>query len=65
MLKHWIQSQTDRVIGKAYLLAVLTYGSLFLLGGSVLLLHRWVGWWVALLITGSIIVQEVYCFRRE
>jgi hypothetical protein len=33
--------------------AFLIYGSLFLLGGIVLLIHVWLAWWIAFLITGG------------
>ena len=61
--KRWIRYHTDRLVGKAYLLAALIYGSLFLLGGLVLLLHHWLAWWIALLIAGSVIIAAGVLFQ--
>jgi hypothetical protein len=53
-LKHVLEAQTDKIAGVLILLVALIYGSLFLLGGVVLLLHLW----LSMLITGGLIVGE-------
>jgi uncharacterized membrane protein len=55
-LKRLIEVQTDKIVGMLFLLIALIYGSLFLLGGIVLLIHLWLDWWLAFLITGFVIV---------
>ena len=47
-----LEAQTDKIAGVLILLVALIYGSLFLLGGVVLLLHLW----LSILITGGLIV---------
>ena len=56
-LRRLIESQTNNVIGILSLLIALLYGSLLLLGSVVVLLHVWLTWWLALLITGSATVS--------
>ncbi|HJU12636.1 MAG TPA: phage holin family protein [Candidatus Binataceae bacterium] len=51
-LKRLIEAQTDNIVGMLALVVALTYGSLFLLGGIVLLIHLWLAWWLSFLITG-------------
>jgi Putative Actinobacterial Holin-X, holin superfamily III len=51
-----VKAQTDKIAGMLLLVVVLSYGSLFVLGGIVLLLHLWLAWWIAFLITGTAIV---------
>ena len=51
-LKRLIEAQTDNIVGMLVLVIALGYGSLFLLGGVVLLIHLWLAWWLAFLITG-------------
>jgi Putative Actinobacterial Holin-X, holin superfamily III len=51
-----LKAQTDKIAGMLLLVVVLSYGSLFVLGGIVLLLHLWLAWWIAFLITGTAIV---------
>jgi hypothetical protein len=46
-----------------FLLVALVYGSLFLLGGIVLLLHLWLDWWLAFLITGFVIIGAGVLFQ--
>ena len=65
MFKRWIQSQTDKIVGKVFLLTTLIYGSLFLLGGVVLLIHHWLSWWVAFLITGVVIILAGVLFQMR
>ena len=52
-LQQVVEAQTDRVFGMLALLVAVSYGSLFLLGGIVLLIHVWLAWWIAFLITGA------------
>jgi hypothetical protein len=44
MLKRVIEAQTDKIVGMLFLLVALSYGSLFLFGGIVLLIHLWLEW---------------------
>jgi hypothetical protein len=55
-LQRVVESQTDRIIGVMFLLVACAYGSLFLLGGVVLLIHLWLDWWLSLMITGSVVM---------
>jgi hypothetical protein len=54
--KRRLEAQIEKVVGVLILLVALIYGSLFLLGGAILLLHWWLAWWLSMLITGSVIV---------
>jgi Putative Actinobacterial Holin-X, holin superfamily III len=51
-----LEAQTDKIAGVLFLIVALSYGSLFLLGGIVLLIHLWLAWWLSFLITGAAIV---------
>jgi hypothetical protein len=51
-----LEAQTDKIAGMLFLIVALSYGSLFLLGGIVLLIHIWLAWWLSFLITGAAIV---------
>jgi hypothetical protein len=51
-----LEAQTNKIAGMLLLVVALSYGSLFLLGGIVLLLHLWLPWWLSFLITGAVIV---------
>jgi Putative Actinobacterial Holin-X, holin superfamily III len=51
-LRRLIEAQTDNIVGMLVLVIALGYGSLFLLGGVVLLIHLWLAWWLSFLITG-------------
>jgi putative superfamily III holin-X len=51
-----LEAQTDKIAGMLFLIVALSYGSLFLLGGIVLLIHLWLAWWLSFLITGAAIV---------
>jgi hypothetical protein len=51
-----LEAQTDKIAGMLLLVVALAYGSLFLLGGVVLLIHLWLAWWLSFLITGTAIV---------
>jgi hypothetical protein len=51
-----VESQTEKITGLLFLLVACAYGSLFLLGGVVLLLHLWLDWWLAFLITGALVM---------
>jgi hypothetical protein len=52
-LRRLIEVQTDKIIGLVVMAAFVIYGSFFLLAGIVLLIHVWLAWWIALLITGG------------
>ena len=51
-----LEAQANKIAGMLLLVVALSYGSLFLLGGIVLLLHLWLPWWLSFLITGAVIV---------
>ena len=51
-----LEAQTAKIAGVLFLIVALSYGSLFLLGGIVLLIHLWLAWWLSFLITGAAIV---------
>jgi hypothetical protein len=55
-LSRMVESQTERVLGAVLLLVALIYGSMFILGGVVLLIHQWLAWWMAFGITGIVII---------
>ena len=61
----WIEVQTDKIVGMLFLLVALSYGSLFLLGGFVVLIHHWLAWWLAFLITGVAIVAVGIFFQMR
>jgi hypothetical protein len=65
MFKRWVQRQTDKIVSKAFLLTALIYGSLFLLGGLVLLIHLWLAWCLAFLIAGVTIIWAGVLFRMR
>jgi hypothetical protein len=56
LLKRIIAAQGERLVGIIIMLVALSYGSLLLLGGVVLLIHLWLAWWLSLLITGAALV---------
>jgi hypothetical protein len=58
-----LEAQTDRIAGMLFLIVALSYGSLFLLGGIVLLVHLWLAWWLSFLITGAAIVMAGVFFQ--
>ena len=58
-----LESQVDKIAGMLFLLVALSYGSLFLLGGVVLLIHLWLAWWLSFLITGAAIVLAGIFFK--
>jgi hypothetical protein len=62
-LKRLIEEQTDKIVGMAVLVVALSYGSLFLLGGTVLVIHLWLAWWLSFLITGVAIVSAGVAFQ--
>jgi hypothetical protein len=62
-LKRLIEAQTDKVVGMLFLFVALSYGFLFLFGGIVLLIHLWLAWWLASLITGVAIVSAGIVFQ--
>ena len=51
-----VEAQTDKMAGMLFLIVALSYGSLFLLGGIILLIHLLLAWWLSFLITGAAIV---------
>jgi Putative Actinobacterial Holin-X, holin superfamily III len=52
-LKRLIEAQADKIVGMIVMAVFLIYGSLFVLAGIVLLIHLWLAWWIAFLITGG------------
>jgi hypothetical protein len=62
-VKQLIEAQTDKLIGVVFLLVALAYGSLFLSAGIVLLVHLWLAWWLAFVITGAAIVVAGFFFQ--
>ena len=64
-LKRVIEAQTDKLVGLLFLLVALIYGSLFLLGGVVLLIHLWLDWWLSFLIAGASIVAAGVVFQMR
>src|SRR6185437_11263513 len=64
-LRRLITAQTDKIVGMLFLLVALIYGSWFLLGGMVLLLHVWLDWWLSFLITGGVIVAAGVFFQMR
>jgi hypothetical protein len=50
------ENQTERVLGSVFLLVELVYGSIFVLGSVVLLIHQWLVWWMAFGITAIVII---------
>jgi hypothetical protein len=52
-LRRLIESEANRVLGILFFLIASLYGSVLLLGGVVLLLHVWLAWWLAFLVTGG------------
>ena len=61
--KRLIQAQTDNIVGMLVLVVALSYASLFLVGGIVLLIHLWLAWWLACLITGIAITSAGVIFQ--
>ncbi len=62
-LRRLIEAQIDNVAGILVLVVALSYGSLFLLGGLVLLIHLWLAWWLSFLITGIAIAAAGILFQ--
>ena len=60
-LKRLIEAQTDKIAG----MLALTYGSVFLLGGLVLLVHLCLAWWLSFLITGIAICSAGVVFKMR
>jgi hypothetical protein len=56
-LRRLIESEANKIIGILLFLVASLYGSVFFLGGLVALLHLWLAWWLALLITGAATVS--------
>ena len=57
------EARTDKIAGMLFLIVALSYGSLFLLRGIVLLIHLWLAWWLSFLITGAAIVMAGVVFQ--
>ncbi len=55
-LKAMMEAQAQRVIGKLIVVAALAYGLLFVLGAIAVLLHHALPWWLALGVTGLIVI---------
>lgn len=51
-----VEAQADKLAGILILVTALAYGSFFLLGGVVLLIHVWLAWWIAFFITSGIVM---------
>jgi len=64
-LKSLIEAQTEKITGMLVLVVALAYGSVFLLGGVVLLLHLWLAWWLSFLITGIVICTAGVVFQMR
>src|ERR1700730_12971704 len=64
-LKRLIEAQTDKIVGMLFLLVALSYGSLFLFSGIVLLIHLWLAWWLSFVITGVAIVLAGISFQMR
>jgi len=64
-LKRLIEAQVDNVAGMLVLVVALSYGSLFLLGGLVLLIHLWLAWWLSLLIVGIAVASAGVIFQMR
>jgi len=64
-LKHLIEAQIDNITGILVLVVALGYGSLFLLGGLILLLHLWLAWWLSFLIVGLVIASAAVAFQMR
>jgi hypothetical protein len=47
-----IETQTDKLAGAMVMLVAISHGSLFILGGMILLIHLWLAWWLAFMLTG-------------
>jgi Putative Actinobacterial Holin-X, holin superfamily III len=58
-----LEAQTDKITGVLILVGALLYGSVFVLGGIVLLLHLWIPWWLSFLITGTAVVIAGVLFQ--
>jgi len=52
-LRRLIESEARRIIGILFLVMASLYGGTLLLGGIVVLLHVWLAWWLALVVTGA------------
>ena len=62
-LRRMFENQAERVLGAVFLLVALVYGSMFVLGSVVLLIHQWLAWWLALGITGIVIIVAGFGFQ--
>lgn len=62
-LKHLIEAQIHNIAGMLVLVVALSYGSLFLLGGLVLLIHLWLEWWLSFLIVGIVVASAGVVFQ--
>lgn len=61
--KRQIEKQTEKVAGVLVLLVAVSHGLFFVLGGVVLLIHLWLAWWLAFLITGFGVMCAGVLFR--
>lgn len=62
-LRRMFENQTERVLGSIFLLVALVYGSIFVLGSVVLLIHQWLAWWMAFGIAGIVIILAGFGFQ--
>jgi hypothetical protein len=60
--KRLLEAQTEKLAGAMVLLIAISHGSLFVLGGVVLLLHLWLWWWLSFLITGFTVMAAGLVF---
>jgi hypothetical protein len=58
-----LEAQTDKDNRRLILVGALLYGSVFVLGGIVLLLHLSIAWWLSFLITGTAVVIAGVLFQ--
>jgi Putative Actinobacterial Holin-X, holin superfamily III len=63
-LSRMVENQTERVLGAVLLLVALVYGSMFILGSVVLLIHQWLAWWMAFGITGTVMIAAGFGSQR-
>jgi putative superfamily III holin-X len=62
-LRRMFENQAERMMGALFLLVALVYGSMFVLGSVVLLIHQWLAWWMAFGITGMVVIVAGFGFQ--
>jgi Putative Actinobacterial Holin-X, holin superfamily III len=63
-LSRMFERQTERAFGAVLLLVALVYGSMFVLGSVVLLIHQWLAWWMAFGIAGIVVIAAGFGSQR-